>query len=392
LHAKEESDKLAKAKAKFFSTVSHELRTPLYGVIGLSTILMENKELKKHEKDLKSLKFSADYLLALINDVLQMNKIDSENLTDESTSFDLRELIGTIVSSFEYIKLQHSNKIEVTIDEKIPHLLKGSSVRLSQILMNLIGNACKFTENGTITITAEINNHGYDSVLVQFTVKDTGLGIAKNKLDSIFNEFAQIESTNTNYQGTGLGLPIVKKLLENANSKIHVASEPGKGSTFTFNLLFDVLHTLGNETMIAPKIDTASLHGKRILIVEDNRINQTVTMKILEKEGVTCEVVDNGVKAVESVKKKAFDLVLMDINMPIMNGIEATRDIRKFNTTLPIIALTAVEIEEIRYRIFDCGMNDIVVKPYDVTKFRQTIAKNLAIPINLKNKDVKKAI
>jgi CheY-like chemotaxis protein len=258
--------------------------------------------------------------------------------------------------------------------------------------MNLIGNACKFTENGTITITAEINNHGYDSVLVQFTVKDTGLGIAKNKLDSIFNEFAQIESTNTNYQGTGLGLPIVKKLLENANSKIHVASEPGKGSTFTFNLLFDVLHTLGNETMIAPKIDTASLHGKRILIVEDNRINQTVTMKILEKEGVICEVVDNGVKAVESVKKKAFDLVLMDINMPIMNGIEATRDIRKFNTTLPIIALTAVEIEEIRYRIFDCGMNDIVVKPYDVTKFRQTIAKNLAIPINLKNKDVKKAI
>lgn len=376
LRAKEESDKLAKAKAEFFSTVSHELRTPLYGVIGLSTILLENKELKKHEEDLKSLKFSADYLLALINDVLQMNKIDSQSFDEDDAVFNLRELIGTIASSFEYMKLQHNNIFEITIEPQMPELLKGNSVRLSQILMNLIGNACKFTENGIIDINARVTNATEEDVMVQFTVKDTGMGIAKNKLESIFNEFSQIEAASQNYQGTGLGLPIVKKLLQQANSEINVLSEPGIGSTFTFTLLFDVLRK-NNTQDTAPIIDTKQLASKRILIVEDNRINQTVTKKILENDGVLCEIAENGEEAIECVENEKYDLVLMDINMPVKNGIEATQEIRKFNKNIPIIALTAVEVEEIRYRIFDCGMNDIIVKPYDVTKFRETIAKNL---------------
>ncbi|QIE59600.1 response regulator [Rasiella rasia] len=376
LRAKEESDKLAKAKAEFFSTVSHELRTPLYGVIGLSTILLENKELEKHEEDLKSLKFSADYLLALINDVLQMNKIDSQSFDEDDAVFNLRELIGTIASSFEYMKLQHNNIFEITIEPQMPELLKGNSVRLSQILMNLIGNACKFTENGIIDINARVTNATEEDVMVQFTVKDTGMGIAKNKLESIFNEFSQIEAASQNYQGTGLGLPIVKKLLQQANSEINVLSEPGIGSTFTFTLLFDVLRK-NNTQDTAPIIDTKQLASKRILIVEDNRINQTVTKKILENDGVLCEIAENGEEAIECVENETYDLVLMDINMPVKNGIEATQEIRKFNKNIPIIALTAVEVEEIRYRIFDCGMNDIIVKPYDVTKFRETIAKNL---------------
>tara|TARA_R110002072_G_scaffold7503_2_gene40768 strand:- start:549266 stop:551659 length:2394 start_codon:yes stop_codon:yes gene_type:complete len=377
LRAKQESDKLAKAKAKFFSTVSHELRTPLYGVIGLSTILMENKELKKHEKDLKSLKFSADYLLALINDVLQMNKIDNQAYTDDASAFNLRELINTIVSSFEYMRLQHRNDIIVSIDPEIPILLKGSSVRLSQVLMNLIGNACKFTENGSIYVDAKIVNASEQTALIKFVVRDTGVGIAKNKLESIFNEFSQIETATQNYQGTGLGLPIVKKLLDQSNSEISVVSEPGKGSTFSFNLLFDVLQQTSQQE-IAPMIDTNLLDAKKILIVEDNRINQTVTKKILEKEGVICEIAENGEVAVDMVQKNDYELILMDINMPVKNGIDATKEIRTFNKHIPIIALTAVEVDEIRYRIFDCGMNDIIVKPYDVTKFRQTIAKNLA--------------
>lgn len=376
LLAKEKSEQLTKSKAKFFSTVSHELRTPLYGVIGLSTILLENKDLKKHEKDLKSLKFSADYLLALINDVLQMNKVESDTFSDDAAAFNLRELVGTIVSSFEYMRIQHQNELEIHIEDAIPQLLKGSSVRLSQVLMNLIGNACKFTENGTIQVLANITNANDETLLITFTVKDTGSGIAKSKLESIFDEFSQIESSNRDFQGTGLGLPIVKKLLEQANSSIIVKSQLGKGSTFSFNLLFDVLQQDAEAETIAI-IDTSRLAEKSILIVEDNRINQMVTKKILEKEGVHCEIAENGAEAITMVRAGEFDLVLMDINMPIKNGIDASQEIRKFNTTLPIIALTAVEVDEIRYRIFECGMNDIIVKPYDVAKFRQTIAKNL---------------
>ncbi len=378
LLAKEKSDNLTKEKAKFFSTVSHELRTPLYGVIGLSTILLENEELKKHEKDLKALKFSADYLLALINDVLQMNKVESNTFNNDAVAFNLRELVATIVSSFDYMRVQHQNEIDVHIADDIPQLLKGSSVRLSQVLMNLIGNACKFTENGTIQVIADSTNTSEKTVLITFTIKDTGAGIAKNKLDSIFDEFSQIESSNRDFQGSGLGLPIVKKLLEQANSTIKVESQLGKGTTFTFNLLFDILQKDLEENII-PIVDTSKLSKKSILIVEDNHINQMVTKKILEKEEVLCEIAENGEDAILMVKENNYDLVLMDINMPLKNGIEATQEIRKFNTTIPIIALTAVEVEEIRYRIFECGMNDIIVKPYDVTKFRQTIAKNLLV-------------
>ncbi|WP_432412611.1 response regulator [Rasiella sp. SM2506] len=378
LLAKEKSDKLTKEKAKFFSTVSHELRTPLYGVIGLSTILLENKELKKHEKDLKALKFSADYLLALINDVLQMNKLESNTFNDDAVAFNLRELIETIVSSFDYMCVQHRNEIDVHIADDIPQLLKGSSVRLSQVLMNLIGNACKFTESGTIQILATISNASEKTVLITFTVKDTGSGIAKNQLESIFDEFSQIESSNRDFQGSGLGLPIVKKLLEQANSTITVQSQLGKGSTFSFNLLFDVLQQDKAQNP-APIVDTSKLSNKSILIVEDNHINQMVTRKILEKEGVHCEIAENGEEAIIMIKENDYDLVLMDIHMPLKNGIDATQEIRTFNTTIPIIALTAVEVDEIRYRIFECGMNDIIVKPYDVATFRNTIAKNLLV-------------
>ncbi len=386
LRAKEKSDKLAKSKAKFFSTVSHELRTPLYGVIGLSTILMETKELKAYEKDLKSLKFSADYLLALINDVLQMNKIDTENYANDTIAFNLHELVNTIVSSFEYMRIQHQNEIRVRIDENIPSILKGSSVRLSQILMNLVGNACKFTEHGRIDVIAQIANASENTVLINFIIKDTGSGIAKNKLEHIFDEFSQIESANRDYQGTGLGLPIVKKLLEQANSKIQVNSELGKGSTFSFNLLFDILHQEDQKDPVSI-IDTSILSEKSILIVEDNRINQTVTKKILEQAHVVCDIAENGEEAVTKVSGHHYDLILMDINMPVKNGIEATQEIRTFNKAIPIIALTAVEVDEIRYKIFDSGMNDIIVKPYDVVKFRETIAKNLilGVPGNLNN-------
>jgi signal transduction histidine kinase/CheY-like chemotaxis protein len=376
LKAKEESERLSRAKIKFFSTVSHELRTPLYGVIGLTSILLEDEKLKSHEKDLKALKFSADYLLALINDVLQINKLESENTETEFNSFNLKELISTIISSFEYICKQNNNQVIIEIDPAIPPLIRGNSVRLSQILMNLIGNACKFTENGTITVSVTKEGIHGNNAAIKFTIKDTGIGIAKDKQQFIFEEFSQGTSLNYNYQGTGLGLPIVKRLLELSNSQIFLESEPGKGSSFWFTLSFEIIKDI-KEVSTLGILDTKVLENKKILIVEDNKINQMVTRKILEKYKVICDLAVNGEEAIEKVKNNSFDLVLMDINMPVLNGMESTKEIRKFNTSIPIIALTAVEIEELRHKIFESGMNDIIVKPYDVKQFIQTIIKNL---------------
>jgi signal transduction histidine kinase/BarA-like signal transduction histidine kinase len=376
LMAKKESEEFAKTKTKFFATVSHELRTPLYGVIGLSSILLENEDLKKHEKDLKSLKFSANYLLTLINDLLHISKIENKKFTEEDSTFNLKTLTSRIVSSFEYIKLQHQNEISVTLDEEVPLFVKSNPVRLSQILMNLISNACKFTEKGKIAITIELVEKTATVAKLKFTISDTGPGIEKTKLDHVFNEFAQIKSSSSDYQGTGLGLPIVKKLIEQANGTITVESELGKGSTFTFTLSMQI----SNETLeqhVSPLLDVKQLEDKKVLIVEDNRINQTVTKRILENEGVVCTIAENGEKAISAVKQATFDLILMDINMPVKNGFEATKQIRKFNTVIPIIALTAVDIEEQKNEIFDCGMNDIILKPYDIDQFKKTIASNL---------------
>ncbi len=377
LIAKRKSEEFTKSKAKFYATVSHELRTPLYGVIGLSSILLENKELKKHKKDLKSLKFSANYLLALVNDLLHINKIESEGFVEENIHFNLKDLVSIIISSFEYIRIQHKNTIHVKIAKNAPIVLKGNSVSLSQILMNLIGNACKFTEKGSINLEVDLLSINNDIAKLQFIVRDTGPGIEKNKIDQIFNEFTQIETLSSTYQGTGLGLPIVKKLVEKANGNITANSEIGKGTTFKF--IIDI--AISSESQIqtsVPVLDFEKLDGKKILIVEDNRINQTVTKRILESSNVTCDIAQNGEEAIQKVSKSYFDLILMDINMPIKNGIDATKEIRMFNKTIPIIALTAVEIEEQRHQIFESGMDDIILKPYDIDRFKNTITQNLS--------------
>jgi signal transduction histidine kinase/CheY-like chemotaxis protein len=387
LEAKEESERLSKSKTDFFSTVSHELRTPLYGVIGLSTILMEDDTLQTHKEDIKSLKFSADYLMALINDVLQISKIDSKGLDEDQVVFDIRELVKVIIPSFEYIRIQHNNTIRVDIAEDVPAMIKGDSIRLSQVFMNLIGNACKFTENGLITIHISTVLIGDTETTLHFSVKDNGIGIPAEKQVHIFDEFAQVSSKHYNYQGTGLGLPIVKKLLALSDAEIKLDSTIGEGSNFYFDLRFDhVIDASIIETPTTTMLDEEVLKGKHILIVDDNRINQIVTTKILEKRGVQCSLASNGEEAIAIAKKASFDLILMDIHMPEKNGMEATLAIRMFNPNIPIIALTAVEVKEMRHRIYESGMNDIIVKPYDITKFKRTILRNIICPIDLEQK------
>ncbi|MGJ8665435.1 MAG: response regulator [Patiriisocius sp.] len=379
--AKDKAELLSKSKTQFFSTISHELRTPLYGVIGLSSILMEDEKLGAHKDDLKSLKFSADYLLALINDVLTLNKADENGITLEKTNFSLGKLLKNITSSFAYRLEQNKNILNLHIAGNVPDKLIGDSVRLSQILMNLVGNAVKFNESGTIDVKIEvekINKNGTYSL--KFLVIDDGIGIPKEKQTSIFEEFTQVENRNYNYQGTGLGLPIVKKLLALHNSEVLLESEEGKGSTFSFIIDYELATANEKEADIEEiKTPLNAFENMRILIVDDNKINQKVTQKILETRHFKCTLADDGAQAIDRVKNNHYNLVLMDVHMPNVDGIEATIAIRKFNKNIPIIALTAVEVDEMRKKIMDSGMNDIILKPYDVSQFLTTILRHLSV-------------
>ncbi|RKS53841.1 signal transduction histidine kinase [Gillisia mitskevichiae] len=380
--AKEEAERLTRQKTKFFSTISHELRTPLYGVIGLTSILMDDESLHKHEEDLRSLKFSADYLLALINDVLQMNKMESNLLDLEPMPFNLNELMRSIVKSFEFTRLQNKNTIHLELCQEAKSNLIGDKVRLSQILMNLVGNAMKFTERGDIWIKTKLTKSSEKTSKIYFEIKDNGSGISKHNQELIFEEFSQLQSSNYNYQGTGLGLPIVKKLLVLFDSEINLISEEGIGSTFSFTIEFENGEATNDLDQNLEKhvssIDSIISSGeKRILVVDDNRINQVVTKRILEQQQFVVDICDNGVDAVERVRNHGFEMVLMDVNMPGISGLEATKRIREFNKHIPVIALTAMEIDEIREEIYESGLNDIIVKPYDTARFYQVIFKNL---------------
>lgn len=383
LSAKEEAERLSQLKTRFFSTVSHELRTPLYGVVGLTSLLLEDSQNEKQKEDLKSLKFSADYLLALINDVLQMNKMESNLVHLENGSFNLEELFKGILKSFETSGNFNRNRIELEIDERIPRSLVGDSMRLSQIMMNLVGNAVKFTDNGTVWVKAVRKDCGRESCQIYFEVGDTGMGIPENKQQEIFEEFSQLKSQNINYQGTGLGLPIVKKLLQLFGSEIRLDSEVGKGSVFSFTLELEKgvdVEPLMTNSETVPIEELQELHRK-VLIVDDNKINQVVTRRILEKKGFLCMVAGSGEEALKVLKNGHVDLILMDVNMPGMNGMETTLEIRKFNTGIPIIALTAVEVGERRDEIIASGMNDIINKPYNLPQFFGTIYRNLLQPV-----------
>src|SRR5690606_171485 len=261
--------------------------------------------------------------------------------------------------------------------------LVGDSVRLSQVMMNLVGNAVKFTEWGKVWIKADCKNCEDGKCLIAFEVGDTGIGIPLDKQKEIFEEFSQLRSSNYSYQGTGLGLPIVKRLLELFNSEIQLESKEGKGSVFRFEIMFQKGKVVKNPG--GPDESSDNLMKEvfsRALIVDDNRINQIVTQRILEKRKFNCEIANNGYEAIDKLKEGNFDVVLMDVNMPGMDGMETTQEIRKFNKEIPIIALTAVEIEEMRDTIMRSGMNDIIVKPYDTSQLFHTVYRNLLVPVN----------
>ncbi|SHJ06826.1 tetratricopeptide repeat-containing hybrid sensor histidine kinase/response regulator [Algibacter luteus] len=379
--AKDEALKSSELKSKFISNVSHELRTPLYGVVGITSLLLENNSLNtKDKKHLKSLKYSGDYLLNLINDILQVGKMEANKVELKNVSVNLKDMLADIVNSFDYRLEETNNQIEISIDNYVPEYIKCDKVRLSQILINLIGNSVKFTANGIINLRVKLVSLDNKNVGLNFEIEDNGIGISKDKFNMIFDNFCQLEDSNLNYQGTGLGLSITKNLIELFESEIKLESELGVGTKINFEINFELDQ---NKTKVISDFDSKAEKIEKpeanynILVAEDNKINQVVTKNLLKKHGYLCTIVENGKEALKEVKNNKYDLILMDINMPVMNGNEATALIRQFNNSIPIVALTAADIEDVEQNCKGIGYSDIIIKPFDNYEFFQVINENI---------------
>jgi signal transduction histidine kinase/TolA-binding protein len=374
--AKNKAEKASKARSEFLSTVSHELRTPLNAINGITHLLLEDNPKKTQLKYLESLKFSGNYLTTFINEILEINKIDSTKVEIEHISFNLKELLFNIQSSLKELATANKNYFNLEIDETIPDNLIGDPTKLSQIILNLINNALKFTQNGNVNVIAKLYAQEEEVATVYFEIVDTGIGIPEDKLQTVFESFSQgsIE-VNRKYGGTGLGLTIVKKLIELLGGEIKLKSEVGKGSTFTFKLNFKINYEPLEVVEEVKPYNDKQLKHKSILLIEDNKINQMITRKMLENKAICCEILDNGEDAVELLKVKRFDMILMDVHLPGINGTTATKQIREFDKTTPIIALTAISLDENRDMLISFGMNDVITKPFVPDEFYSTIAK-----------------
>ena len=366
------------AKTNFLSTVSHELRTPLYAVTGLTHLLLEEEPQEHQKEHLKALKFSGDYLLNFINDILHINKIDANKLEPLNMEFNLNKVIHEVINSLTQSAKANNTKLILEYDAEIPGHLLSDPLKLSQIFMNLIGNSIKFTKGGEVKVVAKLLNKVEDDVTIYFEVSDNGIGISKEKQKSIFEGFEQGSiQINREYGGTGLGLTIVKSLLGLFNSKIELESTLGEGSSFFFEIKMKSLDDLPEDFSfeITPRdYDFKNLH---LLIVEDNKINQVITKKMLSKKGMTSDIANNGHEAITLAQENVYDAILMDIHMPGISGEEATIEIRKFNQDTPIIALTAISLDDSLESFYAAGCNDVVTKPFKPEVFYQKIGENI---------------
>ena len=365
LAAKEKIEEVSALKAQFFSTISHELRTPLYGVVGITNMLLDEHKELINSPHLNSLKFSARYLLSLVNDILQINKIEDNRIVLESLTFNISDEIEMIKSSLSFLAKTNANEISVTIDERIPEYLIGDKLRLSQIIMNLVSNALKFTKNGAVNILVNLVKEENKFCFLEFKIQDNGIGIDPLDQGKIFDKFVQVNRKETDYQGTGLGLSIVKQLLELFNSDISLVSSVGLGTEFQFVIAFEYNLEQTAEIINNIEVEISSSQIIHVLVVEDNRINQIITRKTIEKNNYKCSVVDNGYDALEILENENFDVILMDINMPFINGFDTTKLIRFKGIDIPIVALTAFDKAEIIEEALSVGINDIIIKPFD---------------------------
>ncbi len=366
--AREKAEKSSQIKTEFLLTMSHEIRTPLNAIVGMSNLMLMGNPRPDQKDNLDVLKFSANNLQAIVNDVLDFNKIESGRVVFEQIRFKLPDLMESICGSQRLKAEEKSLKFHLRIDPALEQkILVGDPTRITQIIFNLVSNAIKFTSAGSIWVKVKCQKDDDDRITVGFAVRDTGIGIEKSNLASIFEPFTQESITTTRqYGGTGLGLAIVKRLLELQGVQMQVKSELGEGSEFSFSMEFPVSTDIIGKSLLAN--GSGILSSLKMLIAEDNPVNVLLMQKLLSKWNITPEIAENGERAIEMLQSGDFDIVLMDLQMPVLNGFDAAAGIRKLadpkKAGTPIIALTAASLLDVKEQVLSAGMNDYVAKPF----------------------------
>jgi PAS domain S-box-containing protein len=378
----EELLRAQKAKELFLANISHEIRTPINGIAGMADLLSQNPSAEDQSLYLKAIKTASENLKVIINDILDLASIESGKLKFEKINFNLDKTIHSLVDTFRLQSQEKGIKLEYKKDPKIPNIFIGDPVRLNQILINLVSNALKFTHQGSITISVNLDKISNKEYFLRFEIRDTGIGIPKSKLRTIFESFSQADASVTRkYGGTGLGLTIVRQLVQMQHGSIKVESEENKGSVFT--VVIPYKQGIADEQISGNRIGltkSLQLQNASILLVEDNDINRLYAGSILKMWGCPFDTAENGEIALEKFKNVHFDLILMDIQMPIMDGFETTKVIRQWNNekgNVPIIALTANATQRDIDKCLSIGMNDCLTKPFTQEDLLKVLDKYL---------------
>ncbi|WP_169316199.1 PAS domain S-box protein [Mucilaginibacter paludis] len=362
--AKENAEKSSRFKSEFLSIMSHEIRTPMNAVIGTTNLLLQDNPAPRQLEYLNTLRFSSNNLLELINDILDYNKIEAGKLELYKTPFNINKLAQNILQSFKNKAEANSSYLELKLDDRIPANLIGDQLRLGQVLNNLLSNAVKFTRDGTVFLKLELEQLRYDKVTIKFIIEDTGIGISPENIDKIFDPFTQeYNSTQSDYGGTGLGLAITKRLIELHNSTIKLVSNIGEGTQFSFSIVFDKAEVDEAEA-VPQKEKESSIKGMKILLVDDNKMNLLIASKFLKNWQANVTQATDGQMAVEKAMLTNYDLIIMDLQMPLMDGFEAAGIIKQTQPDIPIIALSADAMPETRIKATQYGMDDYLTKPF----------------------------
>jgi PAS domain S-box-containing protein len=387
----EELMRAQKAKEQFLANISHEIRTPINGIAGMASLLSQNPSKEEQRTYLSAIRSATDNLKVIINDILDLASIESGKLQFEKIGFNLNDLLNSLIDTYGVQASEKGVGLEYTLEEDANQVFIGDPVRLNQILINLIGNAIKFTQTGSIHVAVKIDRINADIYKLRFEITDTGIGIPKAKLQTIFESFSQADASVTRkYGGTGLGLTIVKQLIELQKGTIRVTSEVNKGTTFSFTISYKLGKTefFDEAKLYKPKYKT-QLKNASVLLVEDNDINRLYAGSILKMWGCQYETAENGVVALEKVRNNSFDVILMDIQMPVMDGFETTKAIRNGDpkkSKVPIIALTANATQKDFEKCLAMGMNDCITKPFTQDDLFKILTKYLGKRLTNKQK------